>query len=507
MRPIRVFLYKKRHRSGNVTWVVRWKHPVTAQWFNLPGGKTKAEAEGVRAKLWQDLLMGKDPLRAIPQHQSLTVEELAKLFMNSPRFLVFSDHWKRVRRAQYEQVIVPAFGKQIFLTLKRDHVLRLYLSLKDRGLSHSTIRKYHLALGLLGKHFEELNPGEPNPLRTIGDFSKLFPKQAPTRAIDFLTLEELESIYAELRKGKNPTYLAMIQFLASTGLRRSEALQLEWSDIDFGTGFITVRKSKTGRARRIPLEAASIQALSVLPRTASRVFLNSKGEPFHHDTLIKPLKRAALRAGITKRVDVHMLRHSYGSNKIRAGWGLKKVSMILGHADIAMTSNVYTHLLDGDLKVRDESLEVMIPKSPVGAGSAFDNFSLSDNSEGNDQGLYASLLETMKRLTEELVKLPTDFVQTEGLSERIIGVVTAEFLKSASLTQAQRDAVQVPESEVSAENVRNVPHRFRKSSDEGKTVKDAKNKSPESRMISGLCFDSKMAIPTGVEPVTFSSGG
>lgn len=68
------------------------------------------------------------------------------------------------------------------------------------------------------------------------------------------------------------------------------------------------------------------------------------------------MKAAAVEAGIKKRVDIHTFRHSYGSNKIRMGWGLRKVSQILGHSDIQATASYYSHLLDGDLKIRDEIL-------------------------------------------------------------------------------------------------------------------------------------------------------
>jgi hypothetical protein len=78
------------------------------------------------------------------------------------------------------------------------------------------------------------------------------------------------------------------------------------------------------------------------------------GARYHKDSFLRPLQRAVKRAGINKRVDIHTLRHSYGSNKIRKGWGPKKVSMNLGHSDIQITADVYTHLQDGDLKVRDE---------------------------------------------------------------------------------------------------------------------------------------------------------
>src|SRR3954447_22379103 len=84
------------------------------------------------------------------------------------------------------------------------------------------------------------------------------------------------------------------------------------------------------------------------------VFTDASGKQYHPDSFLRPPQRAARRAGIKKRIDIHTLRHSYGSNKIRMGWGLKKVSLLLGHADIQTTSAIYTHLLDSDLRVQDE---------------------------------------------------------------------------------------------------------------------------------------------------------
>jgi len=505
MTTIRIFLYKKKHRSGNVTWVVRWKHPVTGQWFNVPGGKTKAEAELIRAKLWKDLYNGKDPTRETPAFQKLTVEELAKLFFSSPRFITFSPHWQKVRRAQIEKVIVPALGNQIFLTLRRDPVIRLYLSLKENGLSHSTIRKYHLALGILGRHFEELNPGEASPVRRFGDFSKIFPRQAPTRVIGFLTPEELRAIYNELRKNRSQAYLSIVQFLASTGLRRSEALTLTWNDIDFASGFVVVRKSKTGRARRVPLEKDAIEALSMMPRTNTRVFVNSKGQPYHADSIIKPLKRAAERAGIMKRVDIHMLRHSYGSNKIRAGWGLKKVSMILGHSDITITAEVYTHLLDGDLKVRDEALLASEPPKSAESASDFDNVGLSDNSK--KQLATLPLVDAVQRIAHELSVLRASDLDDTALQGLIRETVQKQISRNSKAVDLQAEAVDCSHVAVKREPAENVPHVFRETSKSGLTEMESQRKNPETFVIPGLYSEIKMAIPTGVEPVTFSSGG
>lgn len=98
------------------------------------------------------------------------------------------------------------------------------------------------------------------------------------------------------------------------------------------------------------------------------MFSSKDGAQFEGKKFLKPLQRAARRAGIEKRIDIHTLRHSYGSNKIRLGWGLRKVSKLLGHADITITAKVYSHLLDGDLKVRDEV--------------QFDNSGVEANSDG-----------------------------------------------------------------------------------------------------------------------------
>ena len=90
----------------------------------------------------------------------------------------------------------------------------------------------------------------------------------------------------------------------------------------------------------IPLEDGAREALGLLGKQGEFIFCHVNGERYYQDSFLRPLQRAARRAGIMKRIDIHCLRHSYGSNKIRQGWGLKKVSMLLGHSDIGLTSRV-----------------------------------------------------------------------------------------------------------------------------------------------------------------------
>jgi hypothetical protein len=203
-------------------------------------------------------------------------------------------------------------------------------------------------------YFTELGPDTENVPRKIETFGTFFPKRAPKREINSLTLEELNLLFKEASRSQSKLLLPLIQFLANTGLWRSEALNLQCTDIDRESGFIYIRQSKNGKARTSPLEPIAWNSIEILKGRSRFIFVHPDGSRHHVDIFLKPLRGAAKRAGIHKRFDLHTFRHSYGSNKIRMGWGLKKVSLLLGNSDISITSSIYTHLLEGDLRVQDD---------------------------------------------------------------------------------------------------------------------------------------------------------
>ncbi len=409
MNPIRTYLYKKRHRSGSVTWVVRWKDPTTGIWRAIAGGKTKHEAAIVEARVREELLKGNDPTPKSDESASLRVGKLIDLYYQGARFQSGSAHWQAVMRSRFEKVIRPALGDAVMLTLKKDQIYRFYLTLKDQGLSHKTIKQYHLCLSVLGQFYEDLG-GRTNPMRDVRDFNKLFPKQPPTRDINFLTPEELERLFKACARSRSRRLQFVVRFLAGTGMRRSEALDLKWKDIDFSGGFIHVRRSKNGEPRVVPIADVE-EMLELLPRYGEYVFARKDGQPFDRDSFLVPLKFAAKRAKINKRVDLHTLRHSYGSNKIRQGWGLKKVSMILGHSDISITAKVYTHLLDGDLKVRDDA-----------------RMEISKSAESSADKVAQAVQELVRALQET----PVGTLKNAELSREIERVVKRELQRNAA---------------------------------------------------------------------------
>jgi integrase len=358
---VKTNIYKRKERNGQITWMVRWKDADTGKWRALRGGRSKAEAVAFETRVREHLLRGEDPMWVFkPAVVRPTVREVADQFYKHTLFLSGTSEWQQETRSKIEKEIKPALGKLIFDELDSERIYRFYLQLKSgdgaeiQGRTHSTIQKYHITMSHLGAIYERMTGTRHNPVKDCTDFRKRFPFQPSSRSINFLTPEELEQLYAQARRSRNRLLYAFIKFLANTGLRRSEAVDLKWKDVDERSGFIHVRDSKNSRSRRVPLEAEAKAVLDLLPRRGEHVFVKHDGERYHSDSFLKPLKVAVERSGINKRIDVHTLRHSYGSNKIRMGWGLKKVSMILGHSSIEITSRVYTHLLDGDLKVSDD---------------------------------------------------------------------------------------------------------------------------------------------------------
>ena len=358
---VRTNIYKRKERNGQATWMVRWKDPSTGKWRAARGGRTRAEAIAFETRVREHLLRGEDPAWAAkPAVPRPSLSEVADTFYKQTLFLSGSADWRAAVQSKIENEIKPALGKVPFDELDSERIYGFYLTLKaesdsdPKGRSNATLHKYHAVMSHLGEAYGKLTGSQQNPVKKCEDFRKRFPLEASTRPINFLAPEELELIYAETRKSRNRLLFPLTKFLANSGLRRSEALALKWSDIDERSGFIHIRESKNGKSRTIPLEPEAKQALTQFSRRSEFVFVNAQGESYYRDSFLKPLKNAAKRAEINKRIDIHTLRHSYGSNKIRMGWGLKKVSMILGHASIEITSKIYTHLLDGDLKVSDD---------------------------------------------------------------------------------------------------------------------------------------------------------
>lgn len=180
---------------------------------------------------------------------------------------------------------------------------------------------------------------DSNPVKEV----KLF-KENNAR-IRFLTDEEETRLFSVLPK----KYKSLVTVALHTGLRKTEQLSLKWTDIDFKLGQITVRESKPGKSRVIPMNETVEATLRNQPRRLRNpyVFVGRKAGGRLLD-LPNDWEDWLLKAKIPD-FRWHDLRHTFASRLVMAGVDLYIVCRLLGHQDIKMTMR-YAHLAPGYMK-------------------------------------------------------------------------------------------------------------------------------------------------------------
>ncbi|MBR5465332.1 MAG: site-specific tyrosine recombinase XerD [Alistipes sp.] len=168
---------------------------------------------------------------------------------------------------------------------------------------------------------------------------------------DVLTTDEIDrlisSIEVDTIKGRRDR--AMVEVLYSCGLRVSELISLRMGDLFFGEGYIRVI-GKGDKQRLVPISDLARERISLYldERTPARsneeiLFLNNRGKQLTRVMIFTILRRAALRAGIDKKISPHTLRHSFATHLLEGGAGIRQVQELLGHESI-LTTEIYTHL-------------------------------------------------------------------------------------------------------------------------------------------------------------------
>ena len=150
---------------------------------------------------------------------------------------------------------------------------------------------------------------------------------------------------------------AMLELLYGSGLRITELIELRLVDLHLNMGFINVT-GKGNKERIVPIGDEGQYALKrYIDRGRSEIkkvmgdiiFVNNRGAKISRVGFYKTLKRLAIKAGITKDISPHTLRHSFASHLLENGVDLRMVQELLGHEDIS-TTQIYTHINKKQLK-------------------------------------------------------------------------------------------------------------------------------------------------------------
>ena len=123
------------------------------------------------------------------------------------------------------------------------------------------------------------------------------------------------------------------------GLRASELCGLQWSDVEFETATLHLRRAKGGVTSTHPLLGDELRALRALKREAKSpfVFVSERGAPFSVAGLAKLVERAGIEAGMPFKVHSHMLRHACGYALANKGADTRTLQAYLGHRSIQST--------------------------------------------------------------------------------------------------------------------------------------------------------------------------
>ena len=151
---------------------------------------------------------------------------------------------------------------------------------------------------------------------------------------------------------------ALLELMYACGLRASEAIDLEVTDVDLEAGVLRAR-GKGSKERMVPVGREAVAAvrtylvrgrpLIVGLREERHLFVNRRGVRLTRQGLYKVVQRHAKAVGLEQRMSPHTLRHTFATHLLAGGCDLRSLQEMLGHADIA-TTQMYTHLSAERLK-------------------------------------------------------------------------------------------------------------------------------------------------------------
>lgn len=181
---------------------------------------------------------------------------------------------------------------------------------------------------------------------------------------EFLTDEELTRLLDTLATWPFKDTVAFIKFALFTGLRRGELFKLQWEDVDFERGLVTLRDPKSGKTENIPVSGQALDVLRTLDITSPFVFPGKNGK--QRVDFNGPWRRIREAAGLPEGFRFHGLRHHFASTLVSNGVDLVIVQKLLTHKD-AKTTARYAHLAPG--AIRDAALksgDLLTPKGRNG---------------------------------------------------------------------------------------------------------------------------------------------
>ena len=239
--------------------------------------------------------------------------------------------------------------------IKQDDIENFFAYLYDLNIGATSQARILSGLKSFWRYLIQENLAEKDPTELI--VSPSLGRHLP----EVLSFEEIQMMIdsIDLSQPNGHRNKAMIEVMYGCGLRVSELIGLQISNIFKDDGFLRIF-GKGSKERLVPIGDSSLKILfqyiegarmhiNPKPKYTDTVFLNSRGTGLTRQTVFLLVKELAERNGIHKTISPHTFRHSFATHLLEGGANLLAVQQMLGHASVS-TTEIYTHISDDLLR-------------------------------------------------------------------------------------------------------------------------------------------------------------
>lgn len=279
---------------------------------------------------------------------------LFEKYLNSNTFLVESSKISAILTVRHFLCFTFG-GSEVALPSVDEHKVLRFLFIEKKHLKTASKRTLVVRLRIYARFLADR--GFSNAERVLG-MPLNMPNWSQADIPKTLTLSQVEAIKSTAASSRRAPLrnTAIVTCLANLGLRTCEVAAIKLGDVDFREGILTVRETKSGMLRALPLDretgtAIEKYVMSERPPIGGTLFLrhlHDIGSPMGIANLRMTIRHVAYRAGI-EPFGLHMLRHTAASRMVNGGIPLKVISDVLGHEAIQSTT-IYAKVDDVHLR-------------------------------------------------------------------------------------------------------------------------------------------------------------
>ncbi len=278
-----------------------------------------------------------------------------KKLATGPRFHEVATQWQLLHEEEVSQSTskryrpcieraVEHFGNKFIKEITAEDINRFVTDFSKKYTALKTVKMQRSVINLIFNFAALKGYISSNPCLYVPLPKNLTKSQRVLPEVD-----EVEKI----KKSIKCTFGLYAYLLLCTGMRRGEALALTSDDIDFNNNVIHINKSVIHISNKpevvLPKTAAGIRDVilpdclkTVLPKTKGILFSNENGEYLHQSNFNRLWKKYKEESGVS--ITPHQLRHAYATMLYDAGIEDKDAQTLLGHTNITLTRDIYTHI-------------------------------------------------------------------------------------------------------------------------------------------------------------------